>query len=139
MKKYLKLIYIPLLKWLANMTVVMVIFGYLFPNPLNKWLELSLGWAVSLLVAMFFTYWACHREVPHGKQLGLLIIFWVVVTVLMEMFLSYYTFYDPFFTLVRYEFAVQMLLEILGILTIVKVLRRQHAYNVAAEGINLEG
>ncbi|MDD5437779.1 MAG: hypothetical protein PHC70_01400 [Patescibacteria group bacterium] len=138
MKRYFPLIYIPVLKWLANVTIVMIVFGYLFPNPLNKWLELGIGWTLSMGIAMFFAYWACHKEVPQGKQLGLLILFWAVITALMEMLLSYYTFWDPFFTLLNYAFAVQLLLEILGILIIVKVLRRQRAYNVAAEGINLE-
>lgn len=138
MKKYFKLFYIPLLKWLANVTVIMIIFGYLFPNPMNKWLELGMGWVLSGLIAMFFTYLACRKEVPHGKQLGFMILFWVLVTSVMEIFLSYYTFYSPLFTFLRYEFAVQVLVEIVGILAMVKTLRRQHAYNTAAEGINLE-
>lgn len=138
MKSYLKFVYIPLLKWLANLTLIMLVFGYLITNPLNQWLELGIGWTLSMLIAMFFTYWACHREVLHGKRLALFILFWVVITAGMEIFLSYYTFWSPFFTLLRFEFAVQMLAEILGILIIVKVLRRQHAYNIAAEGINLE-
>lgn len=139
MSKYFPWIYIPLLKWLANVTVMMIVFGYLFPNPINTWVEMGIGWVLSLGIAMFFAYWACHKDVPHGKQLGLFIVFWAVVTAIMEMLLSYYTFWDPFFTLVRYEFAAQLIIEIIGILIIVKVLRRHHAYNIAAEGINLEG
>ena len=139
MKKYFPLIYIPLLNWLANLTAVIFMFGFLFPNPLNQWLELSIGWLLSMAIAMFFAYWACHKEVPHGKQLGLLILFWVAIQAIMEMLLSYYTFWDPFFTVLHYAFAVQILMEVLGILVIVKVMRRQRAYNIAAEGINLEG
>ena len=139
MRKYLPFVYIPLLKWLANLTLIMLVFGYLLTTPLNPWLELGIGWTLSMLIAMFFTYWACHKEIFQGKKLALFIACWVVITAGMEMFLSYYTFWSPFFTLLRFEFAVQMLAEILGILIIIKVLRRQHAYNIAAEGINLEG
>lgn len=138
MKKYLPYIYIPLVKWLANLTVVMVIYGWIFPNPTDKWFELGLGWAISLVIAMLFAYWAMHWEVPHGKVLALMILLWVAVTAVMEMFISYYSFWNPFFTLLRYEFAVQILFEILGILIMVKVLRRRHAYNTVVEGINLE-
>lgn len=138
MRHYIKIIYIPLLKWLANLTVIMLIFGYLFPTPLNKWLELGIGWTISMLVAMLFAYWACHKDIPFGKRLGIMIAFWAIITAVMEIFLSYYTFWKPFYTLLRYEFAVQLIFEIIGILIVVKMLRRHQAYDVAVEGINLE-
>ncbi|MDD2785569.1 MAG: hypothetical protein PHS79_01595 [Patescibacteria group bacterium] len=138
MKNYLKLIYIPFVKWLANLTAIMLVFGYLFPTPTNKWVELGIGWTVSMLIAMLFAYWACHKDVPYGRKLAIMIALWVVITTIMEIFLSYYTFWQPFFTILRYEFAVQVILEVIGILIVVKVLRRHQAYNVAVEGINLE-
>lgn len=137
MRKYWSYIYIPLVKWLANLTVVVVVFSYILPSSMNKWLELGIGWAISCLIAMLFAYWAMHEVIPHGKDLAIMILIWAVITALMEMLISYYSFWDPFYTLLRYEFAVQLLVEVLGVLIMVKVLRRQHAYSHAAEGINL--
>ena len=138
MRQYLHYIYIPWLKWLANLTVIMVIFGFVFPNPTNKWLELGMGWTVSMAIAMLFAYWALHKEHLQGKRLALFLVSWVLIMSLMEILTSYYTFWSPFFTILHYQYAVQVLLEILGVLIMVKVQRRQKAYLAMAKGMNLD-
>lgn len=136
--KYVPYIYIPMLKWLANMTLIMVVFGYIFPNPFASWIELIMGLSISLVVAMVFGYWALRKTIPHGKDLAILVGLWLIMTVLMEMMLSYYSYFSPLFTVLRYEFAMQLFVEIIGVLALVLVLRRQRAYSNLAEGINLE-
>jgi len=138
MRQFLHYLYIPWLKWLTNLTVIMMIFGFVFPNPTNKWLELGIGWTASLAVAMLFTYWALSKEALQGKRLAVFLLSWVIIMSLMEILISYYTFWSPFFTILRYEYAVQVLFEILGVLIMVKVMRRQKAYKAVAQGINMD-
>lgn len=137
-KDVARFIYIPLLKWVMNLTVMILVFGYIFPTATSKWFDLAIGWSLSLPIAMLFAYWTCQKFIPYGKSLALMIVSWVFVTAIMEIVLGYYKFFELFATLFRYEFAVQMLIEIVGILIMVKVMRRQRAYQLAAEGINLE-
>ncbi|HPN15113.1 MAG TPA: hypothetical protein PLF71_03300 [bacterium] len=136
--KYLPYIYIPMIKWLANMTLIMVVFGYIFPSPFSQWVELIMGLSLSLVVAMVFGYWALRKNIPHGKDLAVFIGLWLIMTALMEMMLSYYSYFSPLFTVLRYEFAMQLFVEVIGLLALVLVLRRQRAYSHLAEGINLE-
>ncbi len=136
--KYLPYIYIPMIKWLASMTMIMVVFGYIFPNPFKSWIELIMGLSISLVVAMVFAYWALRKAIPHGKDLAIFVVLWLVMTTLMEMMLSYYSYFSPLFTVLRYEFAMQLFVEVIGILALVLVLRRHQAYSKLAEGINLE-
>lgn len=139
MKKYLYVI-VPLCKWIVNTLMVIFVFNYLYTNPINAWLDLVIGWSMPALIAAPFAYWAFHKKLPTDKQLGIFILFWAGVTVAMEALLTIATW--PFFmfttVIVRYEFLVQLIIEILVILIMARVLRRQQAYHEAVEGIELQ-
>lgn len=136
MKKYLYFL-VPPLKWLVNLTVIMLTYNYVFPEITNKWLSLGLGWTLSALVAAPFAYWAFHRQLPTDRQLGIFIGTWLVISLIMDLLVSLMSYSESWTMIFRYEFIVQYLLEILVILVLHRVRKRHNAYHLAAEGIEL--
>ncbi|MBD3281724.1 hypothetical protein GF391_03170 [Candidatus Uhrbacteria bacterium] len=132
-------ILIPFAKWIASFLVInIVIFGYVYTTPIAPWVDLVIGWSLSALIAAPFAYWAFKSKLPGGKELGLFILFWVIVTFVSETAFAFAFQPDPFLVVVRYEFLVQTVFEIAAILVMAKVMRRQYAYHMAAPGIDLD-
>jgi len=134
MKRYIY-VAIPALKWIANYLAMFAIFMYLIPVAINRWVEMGIGWAVSGLIAAPFAYWAFKSRVPSDRQLGIFIGFWVLTTLFMESIVDFLTLPDFLSFVLRYEFAVQTLVEIMAVLFMHRVMKRQQAYHKTAEGI----
>lgn len=128
---------VPFTKWVANYTAMWAIFTYLIPVPIGIYYEMGIGWVASGLIAAPFAYWAFHGNTPTNKQLGFFLGSWVVVTVLMEAIIAYIGYHYPLRMLLRYEFLVQLIIEVAVVLVMERVMRRHRAYNMAAEGIDL--
>jgi len=137
MKTYIYFV-VPLAKWVTNILFMMLIFGFLFPNPIAPWVDLIIGWSVSAILAAPFAYWAFKKQIPTDKQLGIFILSWVVVTALIEAVVDFIVQPLPWMYLLRYEFLVQTLLEIMVVLLMARIMRRQYAYHMAAPGIDLD-
>jgi hypothetical protein len=137
MKKY-SYIAIPLAKWVTNIILMIILFGYIFPVPIAPWVDLAIGWPVAALIAAPFAYWAFKAKIPTDKELGFFILWWVLVTVAGETIMAIIYQPNPWIVLVRYEFLVQTIFEIAAILIMARVMRRQNAYQVAAPGIDLD-
>ena len=131
MKKYLYVL-TPWVKWLANFVIIMLVFTYLVPASFNKYLDLSIGWVISFLLAMVFAYWAFYKTLPSDKQLFVYLIIWIVVTLIMELIIDVISFPDPLSMFLRYELLVQIILEIAGVFVIHRAMKRQQAYHLAA-------
>lgn len=129
---------IPLAKWFANLLLMIGFFGFIFPVPIAPWVDLTIGWALSGFIAAPFAYWAFKKDLPSDKELGKFILFWVLVTFVAEAALAFSVQPDPWMVLIRYEFLVQTIVEIAAILLIARIMRRQHAYHLAAPGIDLD-
>lgn len=137
--KKINYILIPLAKWIANLLVInIIIFSYVYTTPIAPWADLIIGWTLSAIVAAPFAYWAFKAKLPSGKELGLFILAWAVITFLAELAFAFSFQPDAFFVVLRYEFLVQTVFEIAAILVIAKVMRRQYAYHMAAPGIDLD-
>ena len=136
MKKYLYVL-VPIVKWTFNLIAVMLLFGYVVPQ-INKWIDLGIGWVVSGLIAMLFSYWAFHRQLPTDRQLAVFIAFWVVITFVLDAILGFLAYPSFTYMVIHYEYAAQILFEIFGILLMARVMRRHRAYHEAVEGIDLE-
>ena len=136
MKKYLYVL-IPTLKWFANFGVVFLVFNYLYTTPINKWVDMAVGWCLAFVVAAPFAYWAFHRRVLPDKQLAWFVGIWVVVTFAINVIVYLVAMPRPWLMLFRYEFAVQMVLEILAILVMARVMKRHQVYHETAEGIEI--
>ncbi len=136
MKKYL-LFLIPFCKWLTNYVVVAIIaIPYLLPQ-ISKWLDLGVGLFLSFVIAMPFVYWAFHRMLPTRRELAVFLVSWVGFTIFFETLVTYLFYSDVSSLVVRYEFALQTLVEVLAVFFMLRVLRRHRAYHEAAEGIDL--
>ncbi len=136
--KKINYVVIPLAKWFTNLLVMIGFFGFVFPVPIAPWVDLIIGWALSGFVAAPFAYWAFKKNIPADKQLGIFILFWVLVTFVAEAALAFAMQPNPLVVLIRYEFLVQTIVEIAAILLVARVMRRQRAYHIAAPGIDLE-
>jgi hypothetical protein len=137
MKKY-HYIVAPLAKWVVNVIAMILLFGYIFPVPTEPWIDLAIGWPIAAIIAAPFAYWAFKKQLPTDKELGIFILLWVVVTAVIETTMAIIVQPNPWSVLFRYEFLVQTLFEIAAILVMARVMRRQHAYHMAAPGIILE-
>ena len=134
MKRYMY-VAAPAAKWLANYLVIFLIFSYVIPNALSRWLETGIGWALSGLVAAPFAYLAFKDRVPSDRQLGIFLIFWIMVTIAMEAAMDFVTLPNFMQFIWRYEFAVQTLIEIMVVLFMHRVMKRHQTYHQTAEGI----
>ncbi len=136
MKRFMYFL-VPFCKWVANYTAMWAVFTYLIPVPIGRYYEMAIGWVASGLIAAPFAYWAFHKQIPTNKQLGIFLGSWVVVTFLMETVIAYIGYHYPLSMLFRYELLVQIIIEVAVVLVMERVMRRQHAYHMAAEGIEL--
>ena len=127
---------IPFLNWVANYSVIVILVRYIFPLWLPAWIDLAFVWIIAGILAMAFSYWAFHAKILSNRQLGWYIGIWVIVKIFMEGLISFMGYTDPLFLVVRYEFFVNIIFEILGILLMYRVAKRHQAHEVL-EGIEL--
>ncbi len=137
MKTYLYLV-VPTAKFFANLLLMMLVFSYIFPVPIAPWVDMIIGFTLSTVLAAPFAYWAFKSALPSGKQLGLFIAAWVIITIIAEVIIDLIFHSGVWMYIFRYEFLVQTLLEILVILIMSRVMRRQNAYQMAAPGIDFD-
>ncbi|MBU2566218.1 hypothetical protein KKG46_01515 [Patescibacteria group bacterium] len=135
MKKF-KYPLIPFLNWIANYAIVILLVRYIFPLWFPSWISLAIVWIIAGILAMIFSYWAFHTKILSNRQLGWFIGVWVIIKILMEGIISFMGYTDPLFLVVRYEFFVNTIFEILGILLMYRVSKRHQAHQVL-EGIEL--
>ncbi|MFZ6015229.1 MAG: hypothetical protein ACOYUZ_02620 [Patescibacteria group bacterium] len=127
--KWYQYLFIPMGKWLVNTLMIFVFFSYVFANVRIIWLSLAAGWLLSALVAAPFAYFTFKFRIPSDKELGLFILSWFLVTLLLEIVFAFYGFTPLSIAVFRYEFFVQVVFEVIVILVIARVMRRQDAYH----------
>ncbi len=137
MKTYLYFV-VPIAKFFANSLLMMLIFRYVFPTPIAPWVDMIIGFSLSTILATPFAYWAFKPQIPTNQQLTSFIFAWVVITLLAEIIIDFILHTNVWMYVFRYEFLVQTILEIIAILVMFYVMRRQNAYRLAAPGIDFE-
>jgi hypothetical protein len=117
---------------------MMIVFTYIFPVPISPGVDMVIGFTLSAILAAPFAYLAFKAGLPTNKQLSLFILAWFLITLTAEIILNFFFYTNVWMFIIRWEFLAQMLLEIAVVLIMLRVMRRQNAYHMAAPGIDFD-
>jgi len=135
MNMFFRYLGISIVKWIAVFSAIMIFTSYIAPQSLRGyWLALPI-WILVCLIAYGFGYWAFHLTFPNRRDVIMLLIIWMVVTICLEAFYEIMTIGQPVFLLRSPDLYVQYLLEIVGVLLAIKRIRTQKMRAASGEGL----
>ena len=134
---WLRYLGISILKWISIYVTMLLFVTYVAPSWLKGyWLALPM-WALTLLIAYGFGYWALHFKIPARREIAILIGVWMVTTICIEIWYEILTIGRPVFLMHSIDLYVQYLIEIVGILLAARMIRAHKYRVVSGEGIAL--
>ena len=126
---------ISLVKWIGIFFLTVMLTAYAAPAWLNGyWLSLPI-WIIIFFAAYGFAYWALHIKLPVRRDVILLVVIWMAVTIVLEVSYEIMAVGQPVFILYSPDLYVQYLLEIIAILLAARVIRMRKLRSAAGEGM----
>ena len=127
---------ISIVKWIAVFTAISVLTTYV-ANGLTGYVLALPVWALAFAMAYGFAYWALHPTMPGKRELTRLILIWMVVTIVLEVYYELLTIGQVVFILYSPDLYVQYLLEIIAIFFAARTIRRKKFRSAAGEGLSV--